>query len=140
MPIYPVKSSTCLPVLRAVMVRALVEMAASGLFPVGRDHKRARQADVHRTGRTSRAACRIRQAGMYLAHVVFAMSMTRSGHLFARDRTTARFACLQVEEWRENANVDRAFDRLEPALAHWMAHFAPPRPAARRKRKKAAAS
>jgi hypothetical protein len=120
--------------LRRIMVRALVEMGAAGLHDAQDGSLATLRQEVHRAGRTTRAACRMRQMGMYLAHVVLAMSMTRAGHLFARDRTTARFACLQVEEWREASSLDRAFDRLEPALTLWLAQFAPDNTRKRRRK------
>lgn len=60
---------------------------------------------------------------MYLAHVVFAANLTRAGRIFGRDRTTARHACSQIEDLRDDPRVDRAFDALEFALKSWVGAF-----------------
>ena len=64
-----------------------------------------------------------RHVGMYFAHVTFHATMTGAGRAFWRDRTTARYGCAKIEEWRENAVVEYAFDRLEPALSQWTTRF-----------------
>jgi chromosomal replication initiation ATPase DnaA len=64
-----------------------------------------------------------RHVGMYFAHVTFHATMTGAGRAFRRDRTTARYGCAKIEEWRENAVVEYAFDRLEPALSQWTTRF-----------------
>lgn len=65
-----------------------------------------------------------RQTAIYFAHVVFAANLTRAGRIFGRDRTTARHACSRMEDWRDNRNIDRAFEVLEPALLNWIEAFA----------------
>jgi hypothetical protein len=50
---------------------------------------------------------------MYLGHVVFGLSLTRLGHGFGRDRTTARYACQLIEDRRDDPAVDRLFGMLE---------------------------
>jgi chromosomal replication initiation ATPase DnaA len=77
--------------------------------------------------RATRCSARIasaRQAAIYFAHVVFAANLTRAGGIFGRDRTTARYACSKMEDWRDDARIDRAFDALEPALKIWLEAFA----------------
>lgn len=77
--------------------------------------------------RATRCTARIasaRQAAIYFAHVVFAANLTRAGRIFGRDRTTARHACSRMEDWRDNRNIDRAFEVLEPALLNWIETFA----------------
>jgi hypothetical protein len=54
-----------------------------------------------------------RQAAMYLGHVVFGLSLTRLGRGFGRDRTTARYACRMIEEYRDDPAVDQFFGMLE---------------------------
>jgi chromosomal replication initiation ATPase DnaA len=49
-----------------------------------------------------------RQTAMYLAHVVFGLTHNKVGKLFRRDRTTARHACMLVEQRRDNAAFDHA--------------------------------
>ncbi len=64
-----------------------------------------------------------RQAAIYLLHIVFSANLTSAGKSFGRDRTTARHACSRMEDWRDSAAIDRAFDLLEPALRCWVDAF-----------------
>lgn len=64
-----------------------------------------------------------RQVAMYFAHVVFAANLTRAGRIFGRDRTTARHACSQMEDLRDDPRTDRAFDVMECALKSWVGTF-----------------
>jgi chromosomal replication initiation ATPase DnaA len=57
-----------------------------------------------------------RQIAMYLAHTQLGLSYTGAGNLFGRDRTTARHACRQVEDRREDPRVDSMLDCLERAI------------------------
>jgi chromosomal replication initiation ATPase DnaA len=53
---------------------------------------------------------------MYLVNVVFGLSYTETGQLFARDRTTAAHACGAVEDLRDDPVLDRALSTLEATL------------------------
>jgi chromosomal replication initiation ATPase DnaA len=57
-----------------------------------------------------------RQVAMYLGHTRLGLSYAAAGRLFGRDRTTARHACRQVEDRREDPRVDGLLDCLERAL------------------------
>lgn len=57
-----------------------------------------------------------RQVAMYLSHVTFGLTLTRTGALFARDRTTAAYGCGVVEDRRDDPVLDRALDIAEAAL------------------------
>ena len=75
----------------------------------------------------TRSAARVaeaRQVGMYLAHTLFHLSMTRTGAVFGRDRTTVRHACQLIEDQRERPLLDEALLMLEAALARWAEDFA----------------
>lgn len=65
-----------------------------------------------------------RQVGMYLAHKVLHRSMTRVGHVFGRDRTTVRHACLRVDRLRDHESMDRALQHVAGALLRWSEEFA----------------
>lgn len=54
-----------------------------------------------------------RQTAMYLAHTVCEMTLTETGQLFERDRTTVAHACAVIEDRREDPAFDRAIDMLE---------------------------
>jgi chromosomal replication initiation ATPase DnaA len=53
---------------------------------------------------------------MYLAHVALGWSYSEIGRAFGRDRTTAAYACRQVEERREDPAFDAALRALEEVL------------------------
>lgn len=56
-----------------------------------------------------------RQNAMYIAHVVFGLTLTEVGRGFGRDRTTAAYACRRVEHWRDDAVLDATLESLEHA-------------------------
>ena len=60
---------------------------------------------------------RARQVAMYLAHVAFGMSLGAVGRQFDRDRTTAAYACRQIEDLRDEGGFDFLLERLESALS-----------------------
>lgn len=69
-----------------------------------------------------------RQLAMYLCHVAFAMSGTRVGVAFRRDRSTACHAFRVVEDRRENALMDSLIAAMEETLRaapapHWRAEL-----------------
>ncbi len=63
----------------------------------------------------ARAAAFGRQIAMYLAHVVFGLSMAEVGRAFGRDRTTVLHACHLIEDRRDEVCFDHLLDRLEEA-------------------------
>ena len=76
-----------------------------------------------RPERNAAAIVQARHTAIYLAHVVFGCSLTRAGAMVGRDRTSARHACLRIEERRELPRVDRALDALEAAIDIWFRTF-----------------
>ena len=56
-----------------------------------------------------------RQSAMYLAHIVFGLTLTDIGRAFGRDRTTAAYACELVENRRDDPVLDAAIEALEHA-------------------------
>jgi hypothetical protein len=103
--------------------RAAIEQAVVQVFGIaGKDLRRATR------GRARVALAR--QVAMYLAHVGCGLSLTETGRLFGRDRTTVAHACGVIEDRRDDPVFDRALDLLEwavPALT--TRHY--PLPAAR---------
>ena len=57
-----------------------------------------------------------RQVAMYLAHIVFSMSMTEVGRGFGRDRSTACHAIQRVEAMRDDPELNRTLGWLEATL------------------------
>jgi len=93
--------------------RQAIEQAVVQVFGVGRD-------DLHRLSRGRAKVALARQVAMYLAHVACGLTLTDTGRLFGRDRTTVAHACGVIEDRRDDPLFDRSLDLLEwavPALA-----------------------
>lgn len=60
-----------------------------------------------------------RQIAMYVAHVGLGLSLTETGALFGRDRTTAAHACRVVEDRRDDGDLDRLLDAIEAVVLAW---------------------
>lgn len=73
--------------------------------------------DLRRPGRSNTATSRVRQIGMYVAHVVLRLNMTEVGRGFGRDRTTVQHACHLVEDLRDNEEFDRLVVMTERVVA-----------------------
>lgn len=61
-------------------------------------------------------ASRARQIAMYLAYVIFQWPLHRVGQAFGRDRTTAGYACRNVEDLRDDPDFDAELERMEACL------------------------
>jgi len=71
-------------------------------------------------------AAHARQVAMYLAHVACGLSLTDTGKLFGRDRTTVAHACCVVEDRRDDPVFDRALDLLGWAVPVLATRSSPP--------------
>lgn len=87
----------------------LVEVAVSALSGVSASLLRGRSRGRAR-------AARARQVAMYLAHVVFGLSLSRVGVCFGRDRTTVRHACALIEDRRDDPAAEFGLAVVELAL------------------------
>jgi len=87
-------------------LKELLEETVTRVFDVELDHIR-----MPTRGRARVAIAR--QVAMYLAHVSCGLSLTETGELFGRDRTTVSHACQVVEDRREDPEFDRALQLLE---------------------------
>jgi chromosomal replication initiation ATPase DnaA len=72
--------------------------------------------DLRRATRGRAKVALARQVAMYLAHVGCGLSLTETGRLFARDRTTVAHACSVIEDRRDDPLFDRVLDLLEWAV------------------------
>ncbi|TCD14097.1 helix-turn-helix domain-containing protein [Oricola cellulosilytica] len=63
--------------------------------------------------RTSEPVCRVRQIGMYVAHVTFGMKMDWVADGFRRDRSTVVHACHAIEDLRDDEDFDILVARTE---------------------------
>lgn len=78
-----------------------------------------RQVPVSRLRQSFRGRSQVaqaRQMAMYLAHIVFGLSLTRVGICFGRDRTTVRHACMLIEDRRDDPSWEFGLAALEAAL------------------------
>ncbi|HUV32597.1 MAG TPA: helix-turn-helix domain-containing protein [Devosiaceae bacterium] len=78
--------------------------------------RRVAPAELTGPGRASAGVAFARQIGMYLHHVVLGATLTAAGDAFARDRTTAAYACARVEDRRDDVSFDFQLRCLEDAL------------------------
>jgi hypothetical protein len=86
--------------------RALLEQTVTRVFEV--------EMNLMRLPTRGRARVALaRQVAMYLAHVGCGLSLTETGELFDRDRTTVAHGCYVVEARREDPGFDRAMELLE---------------------------
>lgn len=63
--------------------------------------------------RTSAAISRVRQVGMYVAHVSLGIKMAMVGTGFGRDRSTVMHACHTIEDLREDDDFDLVVARFD---------------------------
>lgn len=68
-------------------------------------------------GRTSLPVARVRQIGMYIAHVTLGMKMTAVGAGFGRDKSTVVHACHTIEDMRDDEDFDGIVARVERLVA-----------------------
>lgn len=66
--------------------------------------------------RASARAALARQIAMYLIHVDLGATLTETADTFARDRTTAAHACVQIENRRDDKSFDLQIRCLEEAV------------------------
>lgn len=87
----------------------LINNAVANVFGV-----RPNQLVLPHRGDAHLSLCR--QVAMYLTHVHLGLTLTRTGALYRRDRTTVAHACELVENKRDDPLFDAALDVLERAF------------------------
>ncbi len=114
-------STTCVePVSRArkAWARAdeIGDHAASVLVRmVARSHGFSVE-ELFRHSRSRAPIAATRQMAMYLMHVVLGRSLTQVGNFFQRDRTTVSYACMRIEDLRDDPQFDEELGNLEEAI------------------------
>ncbi len=73
-------------------------------------------SDIRARSRGESRAARARQIAMYLAHVVFSMTVAEVARGFGRNRSTALYAIQRVEALREDPELNRRLGWLEATL------------------------
>lgn len=89
--------------------RKMIERTVAQVFGI---HAR----DLRRMSRGRAHVAQARQVAMYLTHVVLGLSLSQTGDLFRRDRTTVAHACTVVEDLRDDLVFDRVLELLEGIL------------------------
>jgi hypothetical protein len=69
--------------------------------------------ELRSPGRCGKPVARVRQVGMYVAHVTLGLTMTQVGRGFGRDRSTVLHACHLVEDMRDETEFDRIVGTVE---------------------------
>ena len=69
--------------------------------------------ELRAQGRTRAEICRVRQIGMYVAHVIAGLSMIEVGLGFQRDRSTVAHACHLIEDLRDDPDFERVIVMIE---------------------------
>lgn len=84
--------------------------------------------ELRAPGRGSRPVARVRQIGMYVAHVVMQVPMADVGRAFGRDRSTVTYACHLVEDLREDRDFEDVISAVERVLKAVLERFGGRRP------------
>jgi chromosomal replication initiation ATPase DnaA len=105
----PVTQRRCFTPPATDVPREAIEQAVVQVFGIA-------YKDLRRTTRGRAKVALARQVAMYLAHVGCGLSLTETGRLFERDRTTVAHACGVIEDRRDDPIFDRALDLLEWAV------------------------
>lgn len=98
--------STSIPSDVACALAARLAAGASGVAA----------AEIVSAPRSSRRVSTARQIGMYLAHTVAGLPLTKVAEYFGRDRTTAGHACRLIEDRRDDRGFDNQMTELEDLL------------------------
>jgi chromosomal replication initiation ATPase DnaA len=69
--------------------------------------------ELRAQGRARAEICRVRQIGMYVAHVIAGLSMLEVGLGFQRDRSTVAHACHLIEDLRDDPDFERVILMIE---------------------------
>ncbi|WP_421852541.1 helix-turn-helix domain-containing protein [Oricola sp.] len=68
---------------------------------------------IRSPGRASQSIARVRQIGMYIAHVTLGLRMSAIGDGFNRDKSTVVHACHTIEDLRDDPDFDLIVARAE---------------------------
>lgn len=75
-----------------------------------------RRQDFFAPSRRAMKTANARQLAMYLCHVLSGLTMTDVGAMFGRDRTTVSHACAQIEDSREDPQVEDQIQAIEAKI------------------------
>ena len=87
------------------MCDGVIDLLAA-LFSVSGKH-------LHSPKRHGRSIARVRQVGMYVAHVTLGMRMVDVATGFGRDKSTVMYACHLIEDLRDDLEFNRIVAKAE---------------------------
>ena len=87
------------------MCDGVIDLLAA-LFSVSGKHLRSPK-------RHGRSVARVRQVGMYIAHVVLGMRMIDVATGFGRDKSTVMYACHLIEDLRDDLEFNQIVSKAE---------------------------
>ncbi|WP_246272985.1 helix-turn-helix domain-containing protein [Oricola thermophila] len=73
--------------------------------------------ELRSPSRTQLPVARVRQLGMYIAHVTLGIKMSEVGEGFGRDKSTVVHACHTIEDLREDEEFDMVVAHVERLVA-----------------------
>lgn len=77
-----------------------------------------RQAALFVSERTSAPESLARHTAMYLMHVALGRTYSEVAAHFRRHRTSVAYACVKIEDRRDDCAFDARISRIERALSH----------------------
>lgn len=66
----------------------------------------------------------LRHLGIYLGHVLLGLSQGTIARLFHRDRSTVRYVCAHIEDFRDDRRFDKMLEAIEASVAAFICAFA----------------
>ncbi len=73
-------------------------------------------AELFHHSRSRAPIAATRQLAMYLMHVVLGRNLTEVGRFFGRDRTTVSYACIRIEDMRDDPGFEQQVLELETRI------------------------
>lgn len=92
------------PQQRLMICDAMIDLAAAYFNVSSRELRQA--------GRCVQSISRVRQVAMYVSHTGLGLTMTDVGKGFCRDRTTVMHACHQIEDLRDDEDLDAIVEQF----------------------------
>lgn len=90
-----------------------VMVACDGIIDIAAAFFNVSGKELREPGRSAQPVSRVRQIAMYVSHVELGFSMREVGEGFGRDRTTVLHACHQIEDLRDDMELDGIVAMME---------------------------
>jgi len=89
------------------------DQAASMLARIVAHAHNVTVAELFHHSRSRAPIAATRQLAMYLMHVALGRSLSEVGRFFGRDRTTVSYACMRIEDMRDDPGFEQQVLALE---------------------------